>query len=167
VDFRWEWMGVAWNMVLEHPLLGWGLNTFVYHLPGNTRFGGVEGLYAAFGVAWPVVHNVYLIIWSEQGTIGFLLFLVLNFYLLWIGFRNFRIAEDTLFTMNLGCLSAVLAIMTDGFGSFFFRVPPGGRVFAIVAGLIVAIDYWNKANRRVLAQEPVVAGAPVALRPTK
>jgi putative inorganic carbon (hco3(-)) transporter len=166
VDFRWEWLGVAWRMILERPFFGWGLNTFIYHLPGQTRFGGVRGLNDAFGVAWPIVHNIYFIIWSEQGTIGFVFFIMLNVYLLRVGFRNvIRVTDDRLAAINLGCLCGLLAILTDGLSSFFTRVPPGGRVFAIVAGLIVAIDYWNRANSRQPATATAPTGSRFALQP--
>jgi O-antigen ligase len=166
VNFRWEWMGVAWNMVEEHPLLGFGLNTFIYNLPGRTRFGGVEVLNFEFGSEWPVVHNIYLIIWSEQGTIGFLFFLGLNLYLLRTGFRSLRqTGEDTLFTLAAGCLSGLVAIINDGFASFFLRVPPGGRVFSVVAAMIVAIDCYNRACARPVAMPTALSPLPPERRP--
>ncbi|MFB0875132.1 MULTISPECIES: O-antigen ligase family protein [unclassified Sphingobium] len=141
VDFRWEWMGVAWDMVRDHPLTGVGLNSFVYHLPGRTAHGGAEGLTRSFGANWPVVHDIYLLIWAEQGTIGLALFLLMLALMLRTGWRNARARVDPmLHALNAGALAGLCANMIDGFGSFFLRQMPAGRTFWILAAILVAID---------------------------
>src|SRR6185437_3182055 len=149
VNFRLEFMDIAFNMIEEAPVLGFGLNTFVFDLPGRTRYGGPEGLTQSFGKFWPVVHNTYLIFWTEQGTIGFIFFIGLHLCVLWLAINNARyfIGDDVMFTMNLGCVSGFIALMVDGMSSFFIKMEGPARVFWIVVGLIVAINYWNKANR--------------------
>jgi O-antigen ligase len=147
VDFRWEWMGVAWNMVKDHPLFGVGLNSFVYHLPGNTAHGGAVQLTRTFGTNWPVVHDIYLLTWAEQGTIGFACFLAVLLTLLLTGWRNARACADPLlYALNVGALAGICANLVDGFGSFFLRQMPGGRVFWIAAAIIIAIRYWQARN---------------------
>ncbi|WP_261937372.1 O-antigen ligase family protein [Sphingomonas bisphenolicum] len=147
VDFRWEWMGVAWDMVRDHPLLGVGLNSFVQHLPGRTAYGGTEALTRTFGANWPVVHDIYLLIWAEQGTIGFACFLLLLIGLLRTGWRNAtRCADPWLHALNVGALAGLCANLLDGFGSFFLRQMPGARLFWIIAAIIVAIDVWQRRN---------------------
>lgn len=141
VDFRWEWMGVAWDMVRDHPLTGVGLNSFVFHLPGRTDHGGAEGLTRSFGANWPVVHDIYLLIWAEQGTIGFALFLLMLALLLRTGWGNARARLDPmLHALNAGAFAGLCANMIDGFGSFFLRQMPAGRAFWILAAIIVAVD---------------------------
>lgn len=147
LNFRYEWMDVAWQMVLEKPLTGFGLNTFIYHLPGRTRYGGVAGMNDALGKDWPAVHNVWLLTWSEQGTLGFICFAGMHFYLLAVGLRNTRCYyNDVLFAVNLGCLCGVVSIMIDGISSIYVRSPAPARMFWVLAGLMVAVDYWNRAN---------------------
>ncbi|MBA4089098.1 MAG: hypothetical protein C0494_00720 [Sphingobium sp.] len=147
VDFRWEWMGVAWDMVRDHPLLGVGVNSFVQHLPGRTAYGGTEALTRTFGANWPVVHDIYLLIWTEQGTIGFACFLLLLIGLLRTGWRNaIRCADPWLHALNVGALAGLCANLLDGFGSFFLRQMPGARLFWIIAAIIVAIDVWQRRN---------------------
>lgn len=147
VDFRYEWMGVAWNIVKDNPVLGVGLNSFVFIQAPYTRYGGPTSMTEKFGENWPVVHNIYLLIWSEQGTIGLFLFMGLYVYLLLIGIRNLKYPEqEFLFLLNCGCICGILALMIDGMGSFFIRLPHCGRLFWIVAGLILAIHYWHQAN---------------------
>lgn len=149
VDFRWDWMGVAWAMVRDHPLMGVGLNSFVLHLPGRTIHGGPEGLTRSFGANWPVVHDIYLLIWAEQGTIGFACFLFLLFGLLRTAWRNARhCADPLLFALNAGALAGLCANLLDGFGSFFLRQMPGARLFWIFAAIIVAIQVWQRRNGR-------------------
>ncbi len=147
VDFRWEWMGVAWDMVRDHPLTGVGLNSFVQYLPGRTAYGGTEALNRTFGVNWPVVHDIYLLIWAEQGTIGFACFLLLLIGLLRTAWRNAaRCADPWLHALNVGALAGLCANMLDGLGSFFLRQMPGARLFWIIAAIIVAIDLWQRRN---------------------
>ena len=142
--FRYEWMDVAWAMVRAHPVFGIGLSAFTYNLPGVTRYGDAAALSDHFGPVWPVVHNIYLIIWAEQGTPAFLCFLAIYATLLATGWRNLRVVGDVrLHFLSIGLVAGVCASMIDGLGSFFLRNPPCGRVFWMVAALIVAIRRWQ------------------------
>ncbi len=146
LDFRYEWMDIAWRMIEAKPLLGFGLNSFAYHMPEYTQYS-TGRLIDLFGEVWPVVHNIYLLVWSEQGTAGFLFFIALHINVIWIAIKNLRYrVSDKLFALNIGALCGFFAIMIDGLASFFIRVPASGRVFWIVVALIVAINYWNRHN---------------------
>jgi len=150
LNFRYEWMGVAWQFVKQHPIFGIGLNTFVYHLPNSTKYGDIEGLNQHFGDAWPVVHNIYLIVWSEQGTIGFALFVMTYLSLFVVGFRNMRhLVDERLFMLNLGCVAGLLSTVIDGMSSFYLRNTQCARCFWLVAAMMVAIHYWQQANARL------------------
>jgi len=152
LDFRWEWMSVAWAMVKDHWLVGTGLNSFVYNLPGRTEYGGHVGLIQRFGADWPVVHNIYLLTWAEQGTIGFIAFLAVLFTIVRTGWRNARdCADPALHALSIGALAGICANLADGFGSFYLRQMPGARVFWTAAAIVVAARYWQTANRRVAA----------------
>ena len=147
VDFRWEWMAVSWEMIKEKPMLGFGLNTFVYNMPPYTDYGSPGAVMDRYGTNLPVVHNIYLLTWSEQGTVGLALFLALNGYLLLLAWRNLKQHQDNfLYMLNIGCLGGLLALATDGLASFFIRNDACGRVFIVVAAIIVAIHYWNRDN---------------------
>ena len=146
-DFRFEWMGVAWDFILARPLTGIGLNTFVFQLPNNNPYGGVASLDQRFGENWPVVHNIYLLIWSEMGTIAFVAFLVAMYRLLRVAFDNLAYVVDTrIYALSIGCAGGLGAIMLDGMASFFIRNPQCGRVFWIVAAMLVATHWWNRRN---------------------
>lgn len=158
-DFRSEWVGIAWNMVMDKPVIGFGLNTFAYHIVGYTQ-DSVSTLIDKFGEVWPVVHNIYMLTWSEQGTLGILLFLGMHLNVIWIAIQNARrIVSDKVFMISIGATCGVLAVMLDGFASFFIRVPASGRVFWIVIGLVVAAKYWNERNTGLRHSH---SGAPLA-----
>jgi putative inorganic carbon (HCO3(-)) transporter len=147
LNFRYEWMDVAWAMVRAHPLLGIGLSGFTYNLPGATRYGDAGALTDHFGAVWPVVHNIYLIVWAEQGTPAFLCFLAIYATVLRTGWRNLRaIGDERLYYLSIGLVAGICASMIDGLGSFFLRNPPCGRVFWVVAAMIVAIRRWQALN---------------------
>ena len=139
-------------------MLGVGLNTFDYHLADYGPFT-IPRMYELFGEILPVVHNIYMIIWSEQGTVGFLLFLGMHANILWIAIKNLRYRglSDRVYLISLAAACGVLAIMVDGLSSFFIKVQAFGRVFWIVVGMIVAAHYWSlrsEALRRESAQKP-------------
>jgi O-antigen ligase len=157
VEFRIEWMKLAWRMIKDKPIFGIGLNSFVFQMAPYSDYGTVEGLTDKFGPEQylPVVHNIYLLVWSEQGTIGLLFFLGLNGYLYLVAWRNAKhFYDETLYMINLGCLAGLMALSTDGMVSFFIRIDACGRVFVLVAGLIVAIHYWRLENAPITAQGP-------------
>lgn len=149
LDFRWEWMGVAWNMVKENPLTGVGLNSFVFRLPGNNPYGGVTELNERFGENWPVVHNIYLIYWSEMGTPGFIALVGTFLALIFTGvFALGKVRHPMIHAIIIGGIGGISAIALDGLASFFIRNPACGRIFWIVAALVIAGVYWERSNRK-------------------
>ncbi|MEO0643358.1 MAG: O-antigen ligase family protein [Pseudomonadota bacterium] len=152
-DFRFEWMEVAWNFVVANPLTGVGLNTFVFQLPNNNPYGGVAALTQRFGDNWPVVHNIYLLVWSEMGTIGFGAFMFTMYRLLVIAFINLRdVIDPRIYAISIGCAGGLGAIMLDGMASFFLRNPQCARLFWIVAAMMVACYFWNRRNGPLRAE---------------
>jgi len=147
-NFRLEWIEVAWKMVKEKPIFGFGLNSWIYQFTDYSRYSVLD-LYDLFRDVFPVVHNVYMIVWSEQGTVGLLLFLALHANILWIAIKNLRYRglSDRVSLLSIAAGCGVLAIMVDGMSSFFVKVQAFGRVFWIVVGLLVATHYWNLTNQ--------------------
>ncbi len=148
LSFRFEWNEIAWKMVAEKPVLGFGLNSFVFQMIPYSKYKTLENMRDRLGDVLPVVHNIYLLTWSEQGTLGMLFFIGLHIHVLRLGFRNANFFEERmLFMMNLGCLAGFIAVMADGMVSFFIRHPPGARVYWIVIALITSINYWYRENQ--------------------
>lgn len=63
------WQG-TWNMIKEHPILGFGINTFSVYFPAYRPPDYSEARYA---------HNSYLQMWAEIGLAGLACFLYLIF----------------------------------------------------------------------------------------
>jgi len=74
------WKG-TWNMIKEHPVMGFGINTFSDYFPKYKPPGYPDLRYA---------HNSYLQMWSETGVIGLGVFLALVFVILRGSWRNLR-----------------------------------------------------------------------------
>jgi O-antigen ligase len=67
-------------MIGDHPLLGIGANNFALLLP--------QYVTAAFSQDWLyLVHNRYLLVWAETGTLGLLAFVSLLATTAWAGGR--------------------------------------------------------------------------------
>ena len=150
LKFRYEMMDIAWEMIVDHPVLGLGLNTFVAYLPEYTSPKGPEAVNAKYGSNWPVVHDSYLITWTEQGTVGFAFLVGVYLCILWTAVKSARyVLDDLLYAINLGAACGIVAIMVDGIGSFFVAEEASGRVFWMIVGMIFAINYWTRANRHL------------------
>ena len=146
LDFRRQWVDVAFSMVQAKPIFGFGLNGFSFHIVGYTPYSTAR-LTEIFGPIWPVVHNLYMLVWAEQGTVGLLALVAFKLHLLWLAVKNLRYrVSERIFMVSVGTLSALVAMIVDGFGSFYLKVPAPSRIFWVIAGLIVAAAYWNRAN---------------------
>lgn len=158
---RWEFMVTAMEMVKVKPVLGFGLNNYVFDQYPYTKFGTVNEMTKRWGELhlWPVVHSTWLIVWAEQGTVGFLMFLWLHIVIVRVGLRNLAIRDPTLNALNVGLLCAVFAIMADGIVSFLLRTPML-VIFFTVAALIMALDEWRRVNEPGAAAVP--GGVPLA-----
>ena len=149
VSFRWKWMEIAVEMAMDKPVFGFGLNSFVWFMPPYTpekTFLEVMNKYGQQEVL-PVVHNIYLLVWAEQGSLGLIIYLAFYIHLMRIAWRGVaKYEQPFLATVNIGCLAGLLALAIDGLASFFVRIEPGGRIFFIIAALVVAIQWWHIEN---------------------
>ncbi len=164
LDFREEWVKVAFRMVKDSPILGHGINSFSYVVAPYAPYS-VPKMYDMFGEHFPVVHNIYMLVWSEQGTLGLLMFLGFHAHLAWIAIGNMRKAvSDKVYMVSLGALCGLVAVLVDGLASFYVKVPASARTFFIVAALIVAARYWNDgqisaARQKAASTTPETEGA--------
>ncbi len=143
---RMEMIDIAQSMVADHPVLGIGLNSYVFAQPPYTRHRTFEGMKEFYGDNVPVVHSTWMLTWAEQGTAGMALFVLIHLCVLWVGFNNLRLKDGFMHAMSAGLLSGFFAIMLDGLVSFFARMEVGGRMFWLVIALILAIGYWRRSH---------------------
>ena len=72
--------------------------------------------------------------------------------LIFIAYDNLRYVLDPyVYALSLGAAGGLGAVMLDGLASFFMRNPQCGRMFWIVAAVLVACHVWNKRNARLRA----------------
>jgi O-antigen ligase len=160
VQYRLEWIQTAKAMILDNPVFGVGLNTYVYmQVPyGKNKTPGE--LTEFYGDVWPVVHNAWLIVWSEQGTIGFIIWIAFHISVIAVAIRNLRIRDPMMHALGVGLFAGFVAIMIDGLASFFVREEATSRMFWIATAMILAIGYWRRLNEdvRALTAAPVAGG---------
>lgn len=80
---RLDWMMDALRIIKDHPLLGAGGGGWnaLYHQYQNYAYSSTE------------VHNHFMQVWVETGTVGFLLFLAIWVSLAWSGWKAWRAAS--------------------------------------------------------------------------
>lgn len=130
VLIRWELLDAAIYMIRQHPLLGVGLNNFVYVLENRDSFG--------ISLAQNV-HNLYALIWAETGLFALLAFLGFVVSLFWKLVRPISSANGIWQGVALGIGAGLLGSMLDGFADYSYRMNVVYTLFWFLAGFIVAL----------------------------
>ena len=71
----------TFNMIKEHPVTGFGINTFMKNFEKYSPENCPKGFYA---------HNSYLQMWAETGIVGLLIFLSVPLVILFKALRNIK-----------------------------------------------------------------------------
>ena len=161
-----EWAGDAKRMIAAKPVLGFGLNSYSFAAPPYTRLGerGAREFYekARFGglSLMPVVHNAYLQWVAEIGFVGLALHLSIFAVLLFMGWRNLRVAHQRLFLLNAACMAGLVGYLVDlAFGNSL-RQGSTLREYWLLAALVCAIHYW-RLREAALARAPAPRDSPL------
>jgi putative inorganic carbon (hco3(-)) transporter len=142
VEGRILWNHDAMRMIAARPILGWGLNSYVYAVPPFTLLGPRRA--REWYKGWiPVVHNAYLLWMAETGAVGLLLHLIVIAIFIGYGIGNLHIRDELLFVLNAACLGAILAFMVDANFSPSLRNNAVLRLFWVVGAMIMAIRYYR------------------------
>lgn len=170
VDVRLEWLETAQKMILDKPILGIGLNKYVFTQTQYGKETTVDEMNDRYGEFWPVVHSTWVLTWAEQGTVGFALFVGMHLVLLGVGMRNLRLREPFMHALSAGLLAGLCGIMVDGLASFFIRMDQHGRVFWLVVAMLLAVGLWRRrheqpADAAAPAEAPAGAGGGLLERP--
>lgn len=83
---RWLYMKIAFLFIHNHPILGISCGQFVFLMEKNA-------IYPLLSWQLQPVHNVFLLIWSELGFIGFFTFSIFFIHLL--TFKNTNVSRGT------------------------------------------------------------------------
>lgn len=125
-------MELSFRIIADYPVFGAGMNNFTAIMQNY--------LTPEFANEWIyVVHNKYLLVWAETGTLGivtYLLFLSVTLYRGWCAWLKHN---RLLALIALGCSAAILGHMTHMLFDIFNAGPPVQTLW-LYAGLITAID---------------------------
>ena len=115
-------------MFQQNPIFGVGLNNFLNNLPLVQKQYG-EVLYIQ------PVHNIYLLVLSETGIIGFVLFL----YFLWNTYK--RLKKNT----NVELITLFFLVLFLGFfDHYFLTLQQGQLLIVIIFGL-----FWSNSKKTI------------------
>lgn len=136
---RIQWTFDALRIIKDHPVLGAG-------------GGGWDALYhnyQSYGYWSTQVHNHFMQVWVETGTVGFLTFAALWVLVLWHGFRAWRAAradgDASRGAILAGALTGIAALLAHSFIDFNLSLSS------------VTLALWSLAG--VIRTMPVTAGA--------
>lgn len=168
------------SIIAQYPVLGVGLNNFaeVFHAYDTTGYARIFTKRTASGNAVSsrpykhVVHNLFLWVWAEIGTVGFLIFLWLFASAFRVARRTYRDADDWSRAVLVGCVAGMLGHLLHAQVDPGFRISPAvSMLLYSMFGLIAAISLRRRLevaqdespvdSRTGTAVAPVARGTPV------
>ncbi len=133
IEFRKDLNQSAIRMISDHPIAGVGLNNFTIAYPDYdpTRAALLKKEWGTL----PVVHNLYLLVWTELGTIGLLCLLGFWVAVYRYSFRLLRELSTQSRAFVIGSLSGILGLLISDLTSFAFWTEAVMYTAAILFGL--------------------------------
>jgi O-antigen ligase len=135
-------MRMAWKMIEANPVFGVGVNNYLVALPS---VAGPE-----FSGDWlSVVHNQYLLVWSETGIatlVFFCLFLAISIYR---GWEASSARDRRLAVLACGFTASMVGMLPNMAVERFVNRPQIGLLW-MSAGLLTAL--WLSVERRETSQ---------------
>jgi O-antigen ligase len=144
--FKWK---TAYAMIKEHPLVGVGAGNLKVNYALYQAKIRKEAGFALRGTSESNVHNEYLQIWAEQGTVALACFLALFAYYFYMVFKLAR--RQTSFLVA-GYAAGVAAFLIFSLSNFPLRIIPTAVVVFALFGLTVSMY-----NREADTSLPVAA----------
>ncbi len=144
-DARGPLMQIASNMIRANPVVGVGWNNF-----GLALYDYIE--IDQFGAWLNLVHNGWLLIWSETGTISFALFVAFWLAIAWHAIKLIRKGQQFYGLLALGILASMAGAATHMMVEIF-----ASRVLAQIiwtnAALITAMIRMQQQEDALLAND--------------
>jgi O-antigen ligase len=131
-------MQLAWEMSLDHPVLGVGANNFATALPTY--------LTTAFSQAWiSTVHNKYLLVLSETGILGLVTFTWMLVAGLVLAYRGSQIRDPALAAISAGIATGISGMMIHMTVDIFHSRPHVQMLF-LTLGLVAAVTESTRTD---------------------
>ena len=136
----------AWQMFVDHPLLGVGIGNYRINYQDYSRDIGLDPRRSSRTPA-----SLYLELLSEQGVVGILIF----FVLLLIVVRGLWVAKKQFTAARLDDQAHLSAALLAGFAGYMFSAifknSAYSNVFWVIVGLAVAAGQvaWNEHQKKL------------------
>jgi|GEM_PF-310023 len=140
----------AWQMFLDHPLLGIGIGNYKINYQDYSRDIGLDPRRSNRTPA-----SLYLELLSEQGIVGTAIFFILLFIVL----RGLFVARKQFVEMHLDDMSFLSKALLAGFAGYMFSAifknSAYGNAFWVIVGLAIAAGQvaWNENKKRMDVDE--------------
>jgi len=135
--YRVDYNLIGWNLIKKYPLLGVGLGNQILASLKN-HFYQDQKLYSSW--QWQPVHNIYLLIASETGIIGLVLFCL---FLVLVIQKSLVIIKNNFFKNNLNVLDLyfplliLILILAVGIVDHFpWDLESGALLFFLFLGIV-------------------------------
>ena len=123
---------LAFRMIADHPILGVGANNFSVAMQRYlTSYFRTGFLY--------VVHNKYLLIWTETGIGGLLAYLAFLYGALRMGWRCWKQNDGFLSLLALGVTAGIVGDLVH-MNFDVFQIGPVQELLWLLAGLLIPIE---------------------------
>ena len=124
-------MMMAWDIIRDRPALGVGANNYTQALAPRTPEFGNEWLFT--------VHNQYLLVWAETGTVGLAAYLWFLLATLRRGWQRWKRPDSLLAPLALGFTAGLMGQMLHMQVDIYSSRPQVQLLF-VVAALIGAMS---------------------------
>lgn len=139
---------IAFNMIRANPITGVGLNNFgvVFHdYISADQYG-----------AWLyLVHNGWLLIWSETGTIGFAFYVALRVLLVWQGFNLIRQGDPLYGPIALALVASMIGSSIHMLGDVFNARTLNEFVWIQAAIMAAMVSLQKQEQAQAVIVQPI------------
>lgn len=147
-------MMLAFQIIWDNPILGAGANNFALLIQ---QYSTPE-----FGNTWLyIVHNQYLLVWSEKGVLGLVTFIWFLIATIHQGWRCWMSKDRLLSSLALGFSVAIIGQMVH-MNVDIFNGRPQTQLLWLIAGLLTAISGMREMQKAQALEMPVALAIPLA-----
>lgn len=123
---------IAYNMAIDNPVLGIGANNFAAAMNPYITYSDLSGTRPR------TVHNKYMLVWAENGTIGLVVFVCFLIATVRQGWRTWKHGDRLIAPLGLGFGLGVLGQMAH-MNVDLFHARPQVQLLWLAAGIITVL----------------------------